>query len=290
AFERVVVVAPEGVVDRVREVEAAEVAVSRDTRVVRADLVGPHAADLGRADEEAVLVVVDGGLVAAVVVRERERVPVGEEVLPEHVRDHDALVAALERVELAVRVLLEQLEPGGVVLPAIVPSVAEEASPEVRVVEDEPAEIRHERLDPRPERDEVVVAREGGELRLRERLLERDVVAAAALALAYVHVHEVPLLDAQVVQVGDARGLEGPGPRLERGLALEELDRNRRARRREELPALAEELALAGVPGATPLPTGSRRISVGPLSSTPVRTRNTESPMTGLSPFRTFWL
>ena len=40
----------------------------------------------------------------------------------------------------------------------------------------------------------------------------------------------------------------------------------------------------------TPLPTGSRRSSVEPLSSTPVNTRKIEFPNTGLSPLRTFWL
>ena len=148
----------------------------------------------------------------------------------------------MRRVQLAVGVLLERVEPGGVVLPPVAGRVAEQACAEVRVGEDEAAEVRDERLDARPEGDEVELRREVGQLRFGERLLQREVLPASGAALPHVDVDEVPLPDAQVVQVEGGRALYGEALGPERRLALEQLGRHEGPRRRERLVASAEEL------------------------------------------------
>ena len=67
----------------------------------------------------------------------RDRVAGGQEVLAEDVGDDDLLLALLEGVQLAVGVLLEQVEVRGVLLPAVVDGVAEEARAQVDVAEEE---------------------------------------------------------------------------------------------------------------------------------------------------------
>ena len=69
------------------------------------------------------------------------------QILPENVRDINLLVAPAELVQVGISVLLQHVEGGDVVLPAVVVVVAENARAQIGVVENETAEIAHERLN-----------------------------------------------------------------------------------------------------------------------------------------------
>src|ERR1044071_1373587 len=108
------------------------------------------------------------------------RVAGREKVLPVDVGHGHALLAQLvEDVQAGVGVLLQPVEEGQVVLEAVGGVVAEQAKTEVRVGEDEAAEVAGERLHAGPERDEVVVRREVAQLALVEDLLQRDASVGA---------------------------------------------------------------------------------------------------------------
>src|SRR4051812_48981303 len=106
----------------------------------------------------------EGGVVANVVNAELLRVTADEEVLPIQIGNGDPLFAKLQRVESGVGVFLEPVENGEVVLIAIRGVVAERAHAEVRVVEDEAAEVAVERLRTDADGNEIIVRRQVAEL------------------------------------------------------------------------------------------------------------------------------
>ena len=114
-------------IEGVGDVVAADVAVAGPAEVAGVDAVGDDVADGGGAFDPAVLVVVNAGLVADEVVAELGGVAGGEEILDEDVGERDLAAAAVERVEAAVGVLLEEVEAGDVVLDAVGLEIAEEA-------------------------------------------------------------------------------------------------------------------------------------------------------------------
>ena len=117
----------------------------------------------------------------------------------------------------------QAVEDGQVVLVAIRGVVAEEAHAEVRVGEDEAAEVAGERLRAGADGDEVVVRREVAQLALVEELLQREAAVGALGAAAHVGLDDGVLLDAHVIEVGDERRFHALRDRLERGVALEEI-------------------------------------------------------------------
>ena len=144
-------------------------------------------------------------VVAHVVDAELLRVAVDEEVLPVEVGDGDLLIAELQRVQAGVGVFLQPVEDGQVVLVAIGGVVAEDAHAEVRVVEDEAAEVAVERLRADADGDEVVVRREVAQLPFVEELLQREVAVGARRAAADVGLDEAVLAQMDVVEVADQR-------------------------------------------------------------------------------------
>ena len=138
-------------------------------------------ADRRGTHQDAVAVVLEARPVAHVVDAELLRVAVDEEVLPDRGwRWPPADRGARSRVEAGVGVLLQPVEDGQVVLVAIGRVVAEEADAEVRVGEDEAAEVAVERLRPGADGDEVVVRREVAQLPLVEELLQRELARPCA--------------------------------------------------------------------------------------------------------------
>ena len=79
----------------------------------------------------------------------------------------------------------------------------------------------------------------------------------------------------------------GPVARLERGVALEQLERENRARQERELATVAEERIRYGVSVLTPDGVGTTRYSSG-VSEIAVSTMKMSSPMIGRSPLSTF--
>ncbi len=226
-------------------------AVTAQAGVVGVNLVRPDQPDRRRAGQETVGVEEELFTIVEIGVHaRRDRVAQGQEVLAIEVRDEDALVAALEQVQLAVGFLLELIEIRRVPLVAVLAEVAEGPHAEVGVAEQKTAEIAVERLDARAHRNEIVVGADVGDLDLAERLLQGDVLAAPRDAGFRSGVDAVALAQVDVVQVELRGDAQGPVARLERGVALEQLERKNRVRQERVLAAVAEELFRAGVLGA----------------------------------------
>src|SRR6185369_17897270 len=94
--------------------------------------------------------------------------------------------------------------------------VAEEARADVRVAEDEAAEVAVERLLADADRGEVVVRREVAQLPFVEELLQRYVLAGAARAAAHVGLDDAVLFDRDAREVRDQCGADALADRLER--------------------------------------------------------------------------
>ena len=123
------------------------------------------------------------GFVEVRVETELRGVALGEKILAKNIRDQDGLIARIEFVQVRIGVLLEHVEGGEIVLPAVVVVVAENAHAEIGVVENETAKIAHERLNAEARRNEIVVVREIAEMDFGERFLERKEILLSAGAV-----------------------------------------------------------------------------------------------------------
>ncbi len=237
---------------RVRQIDAAEVAVARQTEVADLDRVRPRVADDGRADFKAVAVVLDPRAVVVEVKARLRRVALREKVLPEEVGDVDVLPPTVEAVEAAVGVLLQLREVGEVELVLVVPEGAEDARAEVVVGVDEAAEVRDERLDADAHGDGVVVRVHVFELHLGEGFLEGELPVGARRAAPRVDVQDALLARADVVRDAEGgREFDGPLARLEGRVAAEHLKRELEDLIEGEHLGLAEGLGAAGSRAAT---------------------------------------
>ena len=152
------------------------------------------------------------------------------------------MFARIEFVQVRIGVLLAHIERGEIVLPAIVVVVPENPDAEVRVVEDEAAEIAHERLHPDAHRDEIVIVRKVAQMNFGERFLQRPEFFFARRSLLRIRVHDIVLFNVDVVVIINAEQPQRPVDRLERGLALEKVDTDRKVVGPKILVAQAEEL------------------------------------------------
>src|SRR5438105_5499716 len=184
---------------------------------------------------------------AAVVVevgekRELAGVTFPNQILPENVRGINLLRTSREFVEIRIGVFLKHVEPGDVVLPAVVVVIAENPDAEVRIVENETAEIAHERLNAGTKGNEIIVVRQIAQVEFAEGFLQRPEFFFAGRAVLRIWIHHVPLLHLEVVVIVNAEHAHGPIDRLERGLALEKIDTDREIVRPEILLAPSEKL------------------------------------------------
>src|SRR6202521_2210396 len=125
--DRITIVATEGVVIRVRQVEPAEMPVTVDPYIGNLDGVRPHVANQCRPHQKPVPIEF---VAAAIVVVERarlNRVALLDEVLTKDVRNVNILMTQIETIQPTVRVLLELREVRRVVLVTIVIKTAEDA-------------------------------------------------------------------------------------------------------------------------------------------------------------------
>src|SRR6266498_399285 len=81
------------------------------------------------------------------------------QILPEDVGHVNLLLTPAELIQIRVSVLLEHIECGDVVLPAVVVVITKDADRKVGIVENEAAEIAHKRLDAGAQRNEIVIVR-----------------------------------------------------------------------------------------------------------------------------------
>ena len=82
--------------------------------------------------------------------------------------------ALLDRIEAGVRVLLQPVEEGEIVLIAVVVAIAEEADAEIVVLEKEAAEVRREGLDADAHGIEIVALRDVADVVIDERFLHAE--------------------------------------------------------------------------------------------------------------------
>ena len=219
----------ERLVKSVGHVEPSDVSVARPAEVIGLDVMIAHAADRRRPGDEIVLVVMAARAIEVGVKAQLRRVTLREKILSENIRNQDLLIARVELVQVRVGVLLEHVESGEIVLPAVVVVVAENARAEIGVVEDEPAKIAHERLDAETRRNEIVVVREIANVNFAERFLERRPIFIARRVLqSWIGIEHTRFLNVGVVAVVNAEKTYRPRNRFERGFALEQIDADRK--------------------------------------------------------------
>src|SRR2546421_7733540 len=174
--------------------------------------------------------------------RELTGITFPNQILPENVRGINLLRTSREFVEVGIRVFLEHVEPGNVVLPAVIVVIAENPDAEIGVVENETAEIADERLNAGAQGNEIVVVGKIAQMEFAERFLQRPEFFFARRAVLRIRIHHIPLLDVEIVVIVNAEHAHGPIDRLERGLALEKIDTDREIVRPEILLAPSEKL------------------------------------------------
>src|SRR5262249_54387923 len=105
-----------------------------------------NSSNRGRPHEKAVLVDMEAGFIAIVMDAELGCVPGFNEVLDINVSNEHILIASLESIELAVRILLHHVEICSVVLDTIRFQISENTNPWLAIEENEAAEITVECL------------------------------------------------------------------------------------------------------------------------------------------------
>ena len=200
-------VVAEGVVEGVREVQPADVSVPGEAHVFRRHLVRDGPSDRRRAHQEAVRVVVEIRVVLAPVDSCRRSCSRGSGS-PGGRRC--AMATFCSRFSKVLSSLLvsfsRRSNQAALYCQRLLVSVAEEARPEVGVAEDQAAEVRDEGLDARraPRRSRSVGESVASFTSPKASSREKS-CASPRLALAHVHVDEVPLLEPQVVEVEGRR-------------------------------------------------------------------------------------
>ena len=178
------------------------------------------------------------------------RVAGDDEVLAVVVGEDQVLPTVVERVQLAVRVLLPLAEVGDVPLVAVGVAGAEEPDRAVDVEEEEAAEVVIEELVADPDRGEVIVGAGVEQLGLDEGLLQRPELAGTRRPLEHVGADDPELIDRQVVEVERRGEPDLPVGRLERGVAVVEVERQNEEVGGEVLVGPAEEVELERPRGA----------------------------------------
>ncbi len=138
-----------------------------------------HRADGRGTDQKSVVVVVNAGVVAVVVKAEFGGVALGEKILDVDVRDVDLLSATLKCVQAAVRIFLEEVEPGEIVGQAVGTQIAEKPYSGLFFGEEESAKVAGELLDAGANRNEIVVRTQVADLGFDESFLQADVSVEA---------------------------------------------------------------------------------------------------------------
>ena len=226
-----------GVVD----VEPADVSVAGPAEVIRLHVMIGDRADWRGPRDETVFVVMAAIVVEVSQETELAGVTFPNQILSENVRDVNLLLAPAELVEVRVSVFLEHVEGGDVVLPAVVVVIAENTNAQVGVVENETAEIAHERLNAGAHGNEIVVVRQIAQMNFGERLLQSIEFPFASRPVLRIRIDDVSLLHGDVVMIVNSEKAQRPIDRLEGGLAFEKIDTDGKIVRVKKLIAQPEE-------------------------------------------------
>ena len=113
-----------------------------------------------------------------------------QEILAIRVGDDDLLIAQRHGIQPAVGVLLQKIEIGDVVLPAIRIEIAEDTQARLLFDEQKTAKIAIESLNARTYRDEIEIRPDVVQFDFAECFLQAEVRIQARGAFAHVHVDD----------------------------------------------------------------------------------------------------
>src|SRR5437870_4873029 len=191
-------------IESVREIQAPNVAAAEPAEIpnanavknrTRAGILVDDVADGRGPDEEAVVVVMQAGVVLIPRGDKFRGVAGEEEILQIDVAQNDLLMAAVKRIEATVGVLFDEVEVRQIVLDAIAVEIAKNAQSRLLVNKKEAAKICVELLDAGARGDEIVVGTEVVELHFDERFLKADVIVETVGAAADIGAHNAELAD-----------------------------------------------------------------------------------------------
>ena len=140
------IVVAQHLIERVRDVQLAEVAVAGQPVIISANRMRRHQSDGRRPHQEIIGVVLERRIVFVVMEAGLNRVAGLDEILPVNIGDHHLLVAVGQGVQAAVGVLFQHREIRQVELIAVGIQVAEQPHARLLVGENEAAEIAGEGL------------------------------------------------------------------------------------------------------------------------------------------------
>src|SRR5690348_17275834 len=222
--------------------------VTTDSEITDFDRVRPHVADRRRPDQKTVAIEFHTAAIVVVMKAALNRVALANEVLPKDIGDVNVLMARVEAVQAAVRVLLQHREIRGVELHAIVVRRSKNARAEIVVGKDKAAEIGNKRLNARTHGNEIIVRINVEELHFTKRFFERGVPVNAIRAAPHVDVDDAVLARVEIIRHAErGRKLDGPIARLERSVAVKELEAELQRLGCRELFGTAEELGAYGL-------------------------------------------
>ncbi len=196
-------------------------AVAAEPKITNLDRVWPDVANQRRSHQKTVAIKFNAASIVVVMKTSLDRVALANEVLPKDICDVNVLMARVEAIQTAVRVLLEHREVRGVELITVVVERAKHARAEIVVGKNETAKVGNKRLNTGAHGNEIVVGIEVGQLHFAKRFFERSVPVSAIRAAAHVDIDDAVLARVQIVRNAERRRkLDGPIAWLESRVAV----------------------------------------------------------------------
>src|SRR5438874_12813761 len=130
-----------------RHVEYANVPTARPSQIDHIQFVRGEHPNRIRTDQEVIGVKVQRRFIIQVVHTELCGKAGREKILPVEVGNGDALIAPAKGIQPAVRLFLQHVKEGEVVLVAVITQIAKQAGPKIGIVKNKTAEIAIEGLD-----------------------------------------------------------------------------------------------------------------------------------------------
>src|SRR6266850_1162799 len=229
ARNRIESVLAESLVKRMRQIDPANMSAAEPAEVTNANamknracpgILIDHVANRRRANQKAVVVIMDAGIIFIPGGDEFRGVAGEKEILQIDVAEYHLLVAAFERVEAAVRVFLKELEIRQIVLDASGMDISKDADGRLLIHKKEAAKIRVELLNSRARGNEIVIRTKIVKFHFHESFLKAHVRVKAVGAAAYVRSDDAELSHLQIVQADLGSDSNAPVHGLERGIAV----------------------------------------------------------------------
>src|SRR5262249_52601689 len=178
-----------------------------------------------------------------------------KKILPVEVGDGNALIAPAEGIEPAVRLFLQHVKEGQVVLIAVITQIAKQACPKIGIVKNKTAEIAIEGLDTYFDRYRVIAVTQVGNMILKGAFLQRRVPARSVRTLTHINIDAAAFLEIDIIVIESRRDGQKPIRGFKGGIAMIEFKTQQEVLSKDELPIAAEETNTISVRSA--YPTGS---------------------------------